>query len=104
MKNVILKHGDLVKALESCHGMVEGQRYVVESRQGGLVAVTPSGDVPLVDALGTCLDASLDVARCACPLTLPSGQGQATLTDLASSNGLERRGAAVPTSQGGANE
>ena len=94
MKNTILKHGDMVKALNNGQGMVKGQRYAVESRQGGLVALTPSGAVPLVDALGTCLDASLDVARISCPLTLPSGQGQGALTG----QGTESSGG---TSQGG---
>jgi len=92
-----LKHGDMVKALVNGHGMVKGQRYAVEARQGALVALTGQGAVPLVDALGTCLDASLDVARCACPLTLPQGQGQATLTG----QGIESSGA---TSRGAANE
>jgi len=79
VKNLILKQGQLVKALESVNGLVKGQRYLVESTGLGqglrLTGQGLTAPLDLVDALGSCLDLTESVAVVQCPVVLPIGQG-----------------------------
>lgn len=84
MKNLILKHGDSVKALRSTFGLVKGRTYLVESSGVGLGLEIRQGlPLPLTlvwydGSLGPMSDA---VAVLQCPLVLPRGnnEGMGTL-------------------------
>lgn len=78
MENLILKHGDFVKALtdvETSSGQLQrGQVYLVETLiDGGLGVSVLTGLVELVRPNGTLTDACLDVSKHRCPVTLPRG-------------------------------
>lgn len=75
MKQSILKHGDMVKALVDTDVIQQGQRYLVQTlSDGGLGIVVLLGTVELVDSRGQLTDQSDNVTKVACPLVLPIGQ------------------------------
>ena len=70
MQNLTLKHGDMVKALRSCFGMVKGRVYLVETDLGQGLRIRQGLEVPLTlvwsdGSLGPIADA---VARVSCPV------------------------------------